>query len=296
MKIDAHQHFWRVSQAADYPWMSPAQTALYRDCQPVDLQPLLARHGIAGTLLVQASPTLHETHALLALAHETSFVKGVIGWCDFADPAAAEVIAGLARSPLLRGLRPMVQDIADDDWLLLDELRPAFEAMLRHGLVLDALIHPRHLSRLAVVLDRYPALTVVIDHGAKPTHHASGLVAWRRGIALVAARAGTFCKLSGLVTECGDDRSPARLRPIVDHLLHCFGPGRLLWGSDWPVVNLAGGYDEWMATAVALLAGLDSADRTAIFGGNAERVYLSRTGPADFIANAGDSDDRQPTA
>lgn len=276
--------------------MFPAQTALYRDYLPADLQPLLARHGIAGTLLVQASPTLHETHALLALAQETQFVKGVIGWCDFTDPAAAEVIAGLARSPLLRGLRPMVQDIADDDWLLRDDLRPAFEAMLRHGLVLDALIHPRHLSRLAVVLERYPALSVVIDHGAKPTQHASGFAAWRRGIALIAARAGTVCKLSGLVTEFGDDRSPARLRPIVDHLLHCFGPRRLLWGSDWPIVNLAGGYDEWMATAAAVLAELDSAERAAIFGGNAERVYLSCTGPANFTANAGDSDDRQPTA
>jgi len=279
VRIDAHQHFWRISESADYPWMSPAQTLLYRDHLPVDLQPFLARHGIDGTLLVQASPTSHETHALLALAQQTPFVKGVVGWCKFTDASAPETISSLARSPLLRGLRPMVQDIADDAWLLRDDLRPAFEALIRHHLVFDALIHPRHLWGLAELIDRYPMLNVVVNHGAKPAIHAGELGAWRRDIAAIAARRGTVCKLSGLVTECGcGDRSPARLRPVVDHLLHCFGPDRLLWGSDWPVVNLAGGYDEWMATATELLAGLESAERNAVFGGNAERIYLRPNG------------------
>ena len=174
----------------------------------------------------------------------------------------------------------MVQDIADDGWLLRNDLRPAFEALIRHRLVFDALVHPRHLWRLTELVDRYPTLSVVVNHGAKPAIHVGELGAWRRDIAALAARRGTVCKLSGLVTECGrGDRSPARLRPVVDHLLHCFGPDRLLWGSDWPVVNLAGGYDEWMATATELLAGLESAERNAVFGGNAERIYLRPNGP-----------------
>jgi L-fuconolactonase len=257
--------------------MSPAQTSLYCDYVPTDLQPMLARHGIDGTILVQASPTLHETHAMLGLAQEFPFIRGVVGWCEFTDPEAAQIITLLAREPLLRGLRPMVQDIEDDDWLLRDDLRSAFEALVKHGLVFDALVHPRHLSRLAVVLERYPALSVVVDHGSKPVIRSGDLDAWRRDIAQVATHRNTVCKLSGLVTECGDDRSLAVLRPVVDHLLQCFGPQRLLWGSDWPVVNLAGGYDEWMATTDALLQGLNSTERDAIFGGNAERVYLSRT-------------------
>jgi L-fuconolactonase len=273
--IDAHQHFWQLAQAANYPWLSPALSAIYRDFQPRDLHPLLARHGIGGTLLVQASPTLAETHALLQLAEDTSFVRGVVGWCDFDHAAAPALIASLARSPLLRGLRPMVQDIADDDWLLRESLRPAIEAMVRHGLVLDALVHPRHLSRLAVMAEAHPALAVVVDHAAKPPLRSGRLDDWRRDIALVARRAATFCKISGLVTECGDDRSVARLRPVVDHLLQCFGPERLIWGSDWPVVNLAGGYDAWIATAQALLADLPSVEREAVFGGNARRIYLA---------------------
>jgi L-fuconolactonase len=274
MKLDAHQHFWRVARAADYPWMSRAQAVLFRDWLPAHLQPLLARHGIDGTLLVQAAPTLAETHELLGIAGQTPFVKGVVGWCEFEDPRASEVIDALARLPLLRGLRPMVQDIADDDWLLRDTLCPAFEAMARHGLVFDALVHPRHLPRLAVLAERHPGLQVVVDHGAKPAIDAGDLAAWRVDIARVARRQATVCKLSGLVTECGSDWSIERLLPVVDHLLAHFGPARLLWGSDWPVVNLAGGYDAWFDNAQALLAGLREDERAAVFGGNAARVYL----------------------
>jgi L-fuconolactonase len=274
MKFDAHQHFWKVSDAADYPWMSSAQNDLHRDFQPEHLAPLLARHGVEGTLLVQASPTVAETHRLLAIARATPFVRGVVGWCDFEDPNVSQVIDALACSPLLRALRPMVQDIPDDDWLLRDELTCAFEAMVRHGLVFDALVHPRHLARLAVVAERHPALSVVVDHGAKPAIQSGQLDPWRRDIARVAERAGTFCKLSGLVTECGTDWSVPRLRLPVDHLLSCFGPQRLLWGSDWPVVNLAGGYDAWFESACIRLADLSSGEREAVFGANARRVYF----------------------
>ena len=278
MKIDAHQHFWRIARAADYPWMTPELGPLYRDRTPADLAPLLARHGIAATLLVQASPTVQETRDLLALARATPFVRGVVGWCEFADANAPSVIAEFAADPLLVGLRPMVQDIADDDWLLRADLAPAFGAMQRQGLVFDALVHPRHLPRLAVVIDTHPALPVVVDHGAKPAIGAGSLIAWRRDIAAIAAREHTVCKVSGLVTECGGDWSIERLRPVVDHLLDCFGPQRLIWGSDWPVVDLAGGYDDWHASAQTLLAGLDAAQRDAVFGGNAQRVYLGHRG------------------
>lgn len=274
MKLDAHQHFWHVAQAADYPWMSPDEPVLYRDYQPDALKPILARHDIEGTILVQASPTLAETEVLLRLAETTPFVKGVVGWCEFDAVAAPAAIATLARSPWLVGLRPMVQDIADDGWLLREQLQPAFEAMMEHELVFDALVLPRHLTPLAELTRRHPALRVVVDHGAKPALRSGMLDQWRRDIAAVARFESTACKLSGLVTECGADRSIERLRPVVDHLLDCFGTERLMWGSDWPVVNLAGGYDEWMTSAEALLAHLGGTARDAIFGDNARRIYL----------------------
>lgn len=277
MRIDAHQHVWRLARG-DYGWLTPALAPLYRDFAPADLAPLLARHRIARTVLVQAAPTVAETRFLLEVAATTPFVAGVVGWADFAAADAPDVITALAADPLLVGLRPMVQDIADDDWLLRADLTPAFAALGAHGLVFDALVLPRHLSRLLVLLDRHPALPVVVDHGAKPFISDGRLDPWRADMAAVAARPNTVCKLSGLVTEAGAGWTAEALRPYVDHLLSTFGPQRLLWGSDWPVVNLAGGYDRWHAATEALLAGLGEADRAAILGGNAARIYLATRG------------------
>jgi L-fucono-1,5-lactonase len=277
MLIDAHQHFWRVDRG-DYGWLTPALTELYRDFGPEDLEPLLARHGIARTILVQAAPTVAETEFLLEVAAGTPFVAGVVGWADFAAPDAPEAIAQLAENPLLVGLRPMVQDIADDDWLVRPELGAAFRALVEHGLVFDALTLPRHLPRLLVTLDHHPDLPVVVDHGSKPLIHERRLDPWRADIAAVAARPGAVCKLSGLVTEAGPDWTLEDLRPTADHLLATFGPERLLWGSDWPVVTLAGGYDRWREAALQLTAHLGGPERVAVLGGNAARVYLGRRG------------------
>ena len=277
MKIDSHQHFWQISRG-DYHWMSPDLAALYRDYGPEDLAPFLARHGIDRTILVQAAQTLAETEFMLRIADRTPFVAGVVGWAEFAEPDAPETVARLARHPLLVGLRPMVQDIADDDWLSRADLAPAFRALVEHRLVFDALVFPRHLSRLLVVADRHPDLAVVVDHGAKPAIRERRLDPWRADMAAVAARPNTWCKLSGLVTEAAPDWRIEDLRPYVAHLRAVFGPERLLWGSDWPVVNLAGGYDRWRETALELLASLNESDRAAVLGGNAARVYLAMRG------------------
>ncbi len=277
MLIDSHQHFWRLERG-DYHWMSPDLGAIYRDYGPEDLAPLLARHGIERTILVQAAATVAETEYMLDLAARTPSVAGVVGWVEFTAPDAPETIARLAANPLLVGLRPMVQDIADDDWLVRPDLAAAFEALKAHDLVFDALVFPRHLSRLLVVLDRHPELPVVVDHGAKPRISEGRLDPWRADMAAVAARPQTVCKLSGLVTEAGPDWTLESLRPYVDHLLAVFGPERLLWGSDWPVVNLAGGYDRWREVTLALLGGLSEAERAAVLGGNAECVYVARRG------------------
>ena len=273
--IDAHQHFWRLDRG-DYGWLTPAHGTIYRDFGPDDLAPILVRHGIARTILVQAAPTTAETHWLLDLARRAPFVGGVVGWAAFDARTAADAIAALAREPKLVGLRPMVQDIADDDWLAHPGLEPAFEAMIAHGLVFDALVLPRHLPRLARVLDRHPGLTVVVDHGAKPRIRDREIDAWRVDMAAVAAHPGTCCKLSGLVTEANSGDDADDLAPWIDALVEMFGPHRLIWGSDWPVVDLAGGYDRWRAITIESLAGLSATERDAVLGGNAERVYLGR--------------------
>ena len=156
------------ARADDYGWLTPALAPIWRDYTVADLEPIRARHGIAATILVQAAPTEAETRYLLAIAARHPPVAGVVGWTDFAAPDAPQAIARLAADPLLVGLRPMVQDLADDDWLLRPDLVPAFEALVRHGLVFDALVLPRHLPRLLTVARRHPDLAVVVDHLAKP--------------------------------------------------------------------------------------------------------------------------------
>lgn len=277
MRIDSHQHFWTVGRG-DYGWLSADLAPLYRDYGPDDLAPMLKRHGIDRTILVQAAPTVAETEFMLGIAQETRFVAGVVGWADFESSDAADSIALVARNPLLVGLRPMVQDIPDDDWLVRPDLAPAFRALVEHALVFDALVLPRHLSRLLVVADRHPDLSIVIDHGAKPAIRERRLDPWRSDMLALAARRNVVCKLSGLVTEAGADWAAEDLAPYLDHLLAAFGPERLLWGSDWPVVNLAGGYGAWREAALGALAPLTEPQRAAILGGNAERLYLSRRG------------------
>lgn len=276
-RIDAHQHFWQIARG-DYGWLTPALGPIHRDFGPADLAPLLARHGIARSILVQAAPTEAETRFLLGIAARTPFVAGVVGWCDFDAPDVARRIATLAADPLLLGLRPMVHDIADEGWLARPALTPAFEAMIAHGLVFDALLKPAHIPATLGLLGRHPTLPVVIDHAAKPDLVTGDLAAWRDGIDALAAYPQCACKLSGLVTEAASGWQPETLRPVVEHLLESFGPDRLIFGSDWPVVTLRANYARWFETASALLSHCSEAQREAIFGGNAARIYLSRRG------------------
>ncbi len=277
MRIDSHQHFWKLSRG-DYGWLTPDKGPIYRDFGPADLAPFRARNAIARTIIVQAAPTVAETRYMLEIAAADPGVAGVVGWVDFAAGDAPATIRELARDPLLVGLRPMVHDIADDDWLLRADIAPALREMAASGLVFDALVQPRHLSRLLAFADRHPELRIVIDHGAKPFIRARKLDPWRADMAALAARAHVVCKLSGLATQAVEDWRTADLAPYVEHLVATFGPSRLLWGSDWPVVDLAGGYDRWFDAAGELTASLPQSDRDAIFGGNAARVYLSSRG------------------
>ncbi|MEV8466908.1 amidohydrolase family protein [Fluviibacterium sp. DFM31] len=272
MRIDAHQHFWRLDRG-DYGWLTPDLAPLYRDFGPEDLQPLAAQARVRATVLVQAAPTLAETEYLLGIAESSDLVAGVVGWADFEAPDAAQQIARLAESPWLLGLRPMIQDLPDDTWMLRDTLAPAFEAMIAAGLTFDALVLPRHLDALLTLLVRHPGLRVVIDHGAKPEIATGRIEDWSDHMARLAADTGAFCKLSGLITEAGPDWTTRSLTPYVGHLLKVFGPERLIWGSDWPVCTLAGSYGDWVAATEALLGELTPDQRRAVWENTARRAY-----------------------
>ena len=275
--IDAHQHFWRLDRG-DYRWLTPALGAIHRDFLPADLEPALAEAGISRTILVQAADTDGETDFLLGIAAETPFVAGVVGWVDLEDRASPDRIRELSGRPGFAGVRPMIQDIEDPGWMLRSDLAPALECLVELDLAFEALVRPIHLTPLREFLRRNPGLRVVVDHAAKPLVRRpasawSGFGAWRADLAAIARDSSACCKLSGLATEAAAGWTAADLRPYVDVLLETFGPARILWGSDWPVVVLAGGYRPWWEATERLLEELAAEDRRAILGGNAARVY-----------------------
>jgi L-fuconolactonase len=271
-RIDAHQHFWRLARG-DYGWLTPDLAPLYRDYEPGDLRPLLEERGISRTVLVQAAPSDAETDFLLELADRHAGIGAVVGWVDLAAAGAPARLAVLAGHERFRGVRPMIQDIDDDVWMLRDALTPAIHALVELGLRFDALVLPRHLGHLAHLLDRHPGLPMVIDHGAKPDIAGGGLAPWRESMRPLAERPGVYCKLSGLVTEAASGWHVDDLRPYAEVLFELFGADRLMWGSDWPVVNLAGGYGAWWTATQALFAGRSVAERDAVLGGTAATFY-----------------------
>jgi L-fuconolactonase len=273
--IDAHQHYWRV-QRGDYGWLADAPASLRRDFLPFELDPHRAAAGVERAILVQAAPTEAETRFLFELARADRAVAGVVGWVDFEAPDVDARIAALARDGegLLVGLRPMAQDIEDPDWLARPELDAAFASLQRHGLAFDALVRPDQLPALLARLEREPGLRAVLDHAGKPViDGAPDFDGWAAQIALLAERTPLHCKLSGLLTQLAPGVSERALTPYVDHLFACFGPQRLIWGSDWPVLTLRGDYARWIELARSYVRRLAAGHEAAIFGGTAAAFY-----------------------
>jgi L-fuconolactonase len=272
MTIDAHFHCWQLARA-DYGWLTPALAPIYRDVSIKDWQAQSAPQGVVGGVLVQAAPTDAETAFLLKQADANPAVLGVVGWVDLLALDAPERIHQLARHPKLKGLRPMLQDIPDESWILQPSLAPALQAVSDCGLVFDALVKSHHLPRILTLATRYPALSIIIDHAAKPDIAHGQWQPWADAMATLALESTAMCKLSGLMTEAGPSPERGAVQRWGQHVLDCFGADRVVWGSDWPVLELAGSYAEWWAESQQMLASLSPQARAAVLGGNARRLY-----------------------
>jgi L-fuconolactonase len=273
-RIDAHQHYWQLARG-DYGWLTRDLKVLYRDYLPEDLKDTLTACSVSGTVLVQAAPTEEETLFLFDLARRHATILGVVGWVDFeAADVVQRIDALIARGGgLLKGLRPMVQDIADPAWLGRASIDGAFRAMAERGLVFDALVTPLHIEILEWRLLRHPNLACVIDHAGKPVSGDPALDAWSQRMHRIATHTQAYCKLSGLFTQFESPVSNDTLTPYVSRLFEYFGPERLIWGSDWPVLNLRASYREWLDTSLALVGSYAPQAAAAIFADNARRVY-----------------------
>ncbi len=288
-RIDTHQHFWRLSRG-DYGWLAPTDLPnglepIRRDFMPEDLAPLLAANKVRQTVLVQATDTVAETEFMLALASQHDWIAGVVGWVDLQNTQSIAQLEAWSAHPKFKGVRPMLQDIADPHWISHAPHDDVVRALIRLGLRFDALVLPQHLEPLLGFVRKWPELPVVVDHAAKPamakSWDAPWVSLWQSGMQALSAEPHICCKLSGMLTETGrsarstaDAQACTRLMdPAWQTLLRLFGPTRLMWGSDWPVLNLAADYAGWIAIASQWLQALSEDEQAQIWGHNASRFY-----------------------
>ena len=277
MKIDAHQHFWQPARG-DYDWMPKDNATLNRVYAPSDLAPHLARHAIDGTVLVQAAASVEETEYMLGLADATPWVLGVVGWVNFENPDHRAHLERLAAHPKFCGVRPMIQDIPDVNWMLRDDVQWAYQALIDLDLTFDALGFPQHIANFLTLVQRYPEMRVVYDHCLKPQIRdqqagRDAFADWAAGMTALAEQTAGCVKFSALVTEADDGWSAQDIRPFARHILDAFGAERVMWGSDWPVCRLQAEYVDWHDMAQDFTAHLSDAERAMIFGGTAARFY-----------------------
>lgn len=274
MRIDSHQHFWKVSRG-DYFWMTPAVPRLCRDYFPEDLQPHLAKHRIDRTILVQAAPTVAETDFLLELAQPQDFVAGVVGWLDMDSADFPQQFERYRKKAKFLGLRPMLQDLPEDDYIVKPRVVESLKLLAEMDFPFEFLTYPRHLPYVLQVLDKVPGLRAVVDHISKPEIKLHKLQPWKSLLREVAQHQNVYCKLSGMITEADHaDWTPDDLRPFIEHVVDSFGFERVMFGSDWPVCLLAGTYDQvFEALESVLKPVLDKTSGAALFGLNAARFY-----------------------
>lgn len=281
-RVDSHCHLWDLDRG-DYGWLDrsdPALAPIARNFCPADLNTVVTPFAISQVVAVQAAPTVDETRYLLDLAAGSTLISGVVGWVDLTSKDAARDLEELGLNAKFKGIRPMLQDIEDADWIITAPRKDAIAALLQTGRRFDALVLPQHLEALLTFAHANPDLPIVIDHAAKPALTADagdprhGM--WREGMRRMADDTTAYCKLSGLLTEMSalQRRNPLGiLQSVFDDLMEWFGPERLMWGSDWPVLTLAAPFQDWHSISGDLLSRLAPRDRARIQSGSALAFY-----------------------
>ena len=273
--IDAHQHFWERSQPFDYTCLDdPALAAIRRDYLPSDLKPHLDAAGVRQSIFVQTQHNVAENRWALSMAEETDWLAGVVGWVDLASEACEEQLLEFRDHPKFVGVRHVPQDEPDDDFILRPAVLRGLKVLEKHGVPFDLLFYVRHLKHADRLARELPGLRMVIDHLAKPGIRDRSMDDWLPAFKAAARHGNVFCKLSGMITEADwANWTPADLQPYVEAALEHFGPSRCMYGSDWPVCELAGSYARAHAALREALGELSGEDSFEIFEGTARRFY-----------------------
>jgi len=276
-RIDSHHHFWDIDSGA-YDWPTPAEGVIYRTFQPADLEPELERAGIDATIVVQTVHTVEDTDSMLAAMAAHPWIAGVVGWAPLDDVRNAAMLIEPRLDRGLRGIRHLVHHEVDPDWIVRPSVADGLALLERLGLPFDVVgVFPNHLRHVPALADRYPRLTLVIDHLANPPIRGQGWRVWREQLQSAAQRPNVVAKVSGLDTAAGPGWTVDELRPSVEAAIDAFGPDRLMFGSDWPVCRMVGSFGAVASAAERLLGALSPDEQARVFGGTAVQVYrLSR--------------------
>ena len=274
MTIDAHQHFWELGRF-DYSWMDGPQLApIRRNYLPEDLQPHLQATGVTQTIFVQTQHNLDENQWVLQLAEQHAFLAGVVGWVDLASPDCEQQLLRFKDHPKFVGVRHVTHDEPDDDFIVRDDVINGLRVLERHQVPFDLLFYVRHLKHAQTLGRALPNLPMVIDHLAKPEIKEGRQDNWIDNFKAAAQFPNIYCKISGMVTEADWDKwTAADLRPYVEIALEAFGPDRCMFGSDWPVCELAGSYQQVHGAAKEVLSGLSDSEQASVFGAVAAQFY-----------------------
>jgi L-fuconolactonase len=272
-RIDSHQHFWHYSPA-EHTWMTDAMPGLKKDFLPTDLQPLLNQIGFDGCIAVQARQTIEETNWLLNLVDENDFIMGVVGWVDLRSPNIAEVLAGYANRKKLVGVRHVVHDEADDNFMLQPAFQNGIAALKEFNLKYDLLLFPKHIPVALQLVEKFPEQSFVVDHIAKPFISKKEFSPWKEDLKELAKHPNVFCKLSGMVTEAKwHDWKEGDFREYLDIVTGSFGTNRIMIGSDWPVCTLSGKYSATMKIVINYAGQFSKEICDGILGGNCINFY-----------------------
>ena len=273
MRIDAHQHFWQYN-SAEYDWIDEQMSLLRRDFLPADLQPLLLENAISGCVAVQARQSLEETHWLLSLAQQHQQILGVVGWIDLSSEQLQSQLDSLQGNPWLKGFRHVLQGEAELDFMLQPAFIRGIECLAERGYSYDILVHAGQLPQVCELVKKLPQMQLVIDHIAKPDIAGGQWQGWAEHMLELGQYQHLYCKVSGLVTEANwQSWNAADIEPYLAHVLQAFGAKRLMFGSDWPVCQVAASYSDCLALVEQFITRECPEQLAAVMGGNAADFY-----------------------
>jgi L-fuconolactonase len=274
LTIDSHQHFWQLGRF-DYRRLDADDLrVIRRDFLPKDLKPNIERVGVDKTVFVQAQHNVEETRWVLDMTQNHDFIAGVVGWVDLRSEQCEEQLLALKEHSKFVGVRHVTQDEPDDDFVVRDDVLRGLRILEKHSVSFDLLFYVKHLRHAATLARALPDLRMVINHLAKPNIRQRRTDDWIDDFRNAAAFPSLYCKLSGMVTEADWKRwKPDDLRPYVDTALELFGPDRCMFGSDWPVCELAGSYEQVSNALVESLGSISEGERALVFGGTASQFY-----------------------